>query len=372
MGARICLAALASLVVVGLVGCGGGGASPPPGSDASVIEGRVSVAGDAGGYDLLLDGQPVPGALRPDGSYAIEGVAPGRHRVAAVSRDGMTGGYATVEVPPGTRTRAPEIVPELGGQIVGIVTVRDEQGLRALAGVEVTAQPAVVLAVDEDDSSPDVWPPIEDPLTFTTFTDENGSYLLRAVPGGEYVVTVAAPEMMENWQWVWVEAGRTAVADFELRPQIQPGVGTVQGQVVGVRAGASEPLVGARVTVSTQTPWEPEGPVGMPARPAQDDGGEEGEGGGSEPGLPDPDLIVPPWFDSFSTLTGPDGSYVLNVPAGYATIEVYMPGWEPAWEEIAIRAGETLEKSFRLQPWEIEPPQPPVPGPLPDRDGQEG
>lgn len=379
MRASSLLVLLAVVIALGMVGCGGGGSSNPPPRDSTTIQGQVNVAGDVAGYQLLLDGQPVPGALRADGSYTIEGVAAGEHRIAVVGADGMTGGYTTVVAREGEVVAAPEIVPELGGQIVGIVTVREEGGLRALAGVEVTAQPARMMIMNEDGTAPDIYPPPPPPRdlpTYSVFTNDAGSFLIGAVPEGEYVVTVVQPDMEGTWQWVWVSAGHTAVADFELRPAIEPGVGTVQGRVVGVLDGERVPLEGARVTIYCENWWGPVGPIEVPepgVRPDQDEGGSEG---GDDvvvgPMPPDPGLIAPPYFDTLSTLTNAEGRYTLNAPAGYASIEVWMPGYEPAWQEIVIRASEILTVSFGLTPWAEDwppPGEPPVPEPTEPPNG---
>lgn len=366
MRASSLLLLLVGVIGLGLVGCGGSGSSNPPPQDTTAIQGQVNVAGDAAGYELLLDGQPVPGVLEADGTYRIDGVAAGEHRIAIVGADGMTGGYTTVVARDGEVVEAPEIAPTLGGQIVGMVTVREEGGLRALAGVEVTAQPARMMIMNEDGTAPDVYPPPEPPEdlpTFSTFTNDAGSFLIGAVPEGEYVVTVVQPDMEGTWQWVWVSAGHTAVADFELRPAIEPGVGTVEGRVVGLVDGERVALEGARVTIYCEDWWGPAGPIEMPeinTGPAQDEGG---EGGGSvEPSPPDPGMIAPPYFDALSTLTNAEGHYTLNAPAGYASIEVWMPDYESAWQEIVIRAGEILTVSFGLTPWTWEePPIEPVP-----------
>ncbi len=378
------MACFVSLVAGGaivLIGCGGSGGTVTPPTGSATIEGQVNVAGVAGDYELLLDGRPVPGALQSDGSYRIEGVAPGRHHVTVVGPDGMTGGHAAVEVTEGRPAHAPEIRPELGGQIVGIVTVRDEDGVRALVGVEVTAQPAYfIMAMPEsgtgDEIEPgaaretrqQVWPPPDDLPTFVAFTDDNGSFILRAVPEGEYVVTVAQPDMRGAWRWVWVGAGRTAVADFELRPEVAPGVGTVTGRVMGADEGERIPLAGARVTILGEAPWEPIGPPEVcppaPVRAADEESGGGGEhGGGVGPTPPDPDMICPPGIEGVSTLTDASGAYTLNAPSGWATIEVWIDGWQPAWEEIAILPGETVTRNFTLEPWGDE--WPPGPGPEP-------
>jgi hypothetical protein len=361
-------ATLFALIAIGLTlvlaGCGGGGddaATQPPNTSTSSIEGEVEVQGAATDYDLLLDGQPVPGALRADGTYVIEDVPPGQHRVAVIARDGMEGGYATVDVPDGQRARAPRIVPGAGGQIVGIVTVVEDGALRPLAGVEVAAQPAMmILPADEGpdpgDERPSIYPPPVDLPTFETFTDADGSFVIPAVPPGEYSVSVAEPTMEDAWQWVRVRAGRSAVADFRLRPAIEPGVGTVEGIVTGRSDGLLEPLGGARVTVISGSPWEPLGPPAPPVETADRTAEPD------EPPMPDPDALAPPRFEAVSTLTDADGSFSLNAPAGHARIEVYLPGWSPVRREIQIRADETVRQDFELELLKGWPPPPPPPG----------
>ncbi|MEA3403509.1 MAG: carboxypeptidase-like regulatory domain-containing protein [Armatimonadota bacterium] len=322
----------------------------------------MQTTGAASDYELTLDGQPVPGALQADGRYLIEGVPPGRHRVAAIARDGMSGGYVTVELGEAERARAPDIVPEVGGQIVGMVTVKDDQGLRALEGVEVTAQPSGPVIMEEDETA--VYPPPELP-SFSAFTEEDGSYRIRAVPPGEYIVTVVAPGMEQGWRWVEVGLGRTAAADFLLRPTPVTGVGTVQGQVIGISEDGEVPLARARVTISTEIPWEPPGEIVEPPPPPELEPRE-----GDDGDIPDATAIPRPDFTAVSTITDEQGRYSLNAPAGRAVIEVYLPGWEPAVAEIVIEAGETLVRNFELEPWDVELPPPP-PGSDDGGDGDE-
>ncbi len=349
-------------------GCGGGEGNPPaPGpGDTSSIRGSVDTAAGSS-YEVLLDGRAVPGAMQADGSFEINGVPPGEHRVAVVEAGGLAGSYVSVVVRAGEDTQVPPIVPELGGQIVGMVTVRDEGGLRPLPDVEVTAQPAdevVALAAKGDEGGPNVSPP--DVPAFSAFTDEHGSYIIQAVPEGSYVVTVAAPEYEDNSRWTWVEAGHTAVADFELRPAIDPGVGTVRGRVVTETDGGAQPIEGATVTISSDEPWfaEPPSLDGDGSEPASEEG-EDGDSGCDNCPEP-PDEMPPPWFYGVSTLTDSDGNYSLNAPAGYGSIEVFAPEYMPVWEEIVIQADQVLERNFTLEPWPDEPPfPPPGPGPVP-------
>ncbi|MGC9319386.1 MAG: carboxypeptidase-like regulatory domain-containing protein [Armatimonadota bacterium] len=358
---------LSIVIMVGLAGCGGGGEradgpAPPTSPQTSAIEGRVDVSSAAGEYELTLDGQPVPGALRDDGSYVIEGVPPGRHRVAAIARDGMSGGYVSVEVRESERARAPEIVPEVGGQIVGMVTVEDEGGLHPLQGVEVTARVAGAVIMDDDDSQSTIYPPPELP-SFSAFTEDDGSYRIAAVPPGEYVVTVVAPGMDRGWRRVQVRLGRTAAADFRLRPTPVEGVGTVEGRVMGITEDGEVPLARARVTIRSEIAWEPPGePVAPPPPPPalEPDDDDAAEGGST--------AIAPPDFHAVSTITDERGRYSLNAPAGRAVIQVYLRGWEPAREGLLVEAGETLVVNFALQPWDLEPP----PAPPGSDDGDDG
>ena len=373
-----CVVVLTLVVALPLViGCGGGDGNPPAPPGGNVITGQVAGAAGAN-YEVLLDGRAVPGAMRADGSYVIGGVPPGEHRVGVVEAGGLNGGYATVLVPDGQDVEVPEIRPTLGGQIVGIVTVEDEDGLRALAGVQVTAVPAdlVVIMRAAADNGTTVSPPPALP-EFSAFTEDDGSYRIRAVPEGEYTVTVAQPEYEQGWQWVWVGAGQTAAADFRLRRAVEPGVGTVEGRVMGVTPEGVVPIEGAVVSIYSDTPWEPIGPIMLPGLvdPADDegsDGGETGGGGegdepGGDPAEPPGDIgsMPPPWFYGVTTLTDADGRYSLNAPAGYGSIDVWAPGFDSAWEEIVIEANQTLTKNFRLQQWQREEMRPPEPEPVP-------
>jgi len=371
MSTRAVFALIAVVTALCLAGCGGGEIAPPPGPTTSAIDGEVEIQGAATDYQVLLNGQPVPDALRDDGTYAIENVPPGRHRIAVVGRDGMEGGYVTVEVTDGRRARAPRIVTEAGGQIVGIVTVIEDGVMRPLEGVEVTAQPAIMILADDGDTPvsdgqrPTIYPPPDLP-SFEAFTDEDGSFVIRAMPEGEYTVTVAQPNMENAWRWVRVQAGRTAVADFRLRPIIEPGIGTVEGVVIGKQHDLTAPIMGARVTIVSDNGW---GPVGPPAPPEPlepvepaDEGGGPGDVEPGYPGMPDPDTIAPPYYEGVSTMTDETGAFSLNSPAGYARVEVYAPGWAPTRREITVEPEQTLRLEFVLEDLGNWPPPPPPPG----------
>lgn len=372
--------ALALVVAIPFVtGCGGGGTNDVVDPQGNTITGKVDTAGGAE-YDVMLDGSPVPDAMRADGTYLIEGVPPGDHRVAVIERGTNSGGYVSVEVRDGEDATAPDITPELGGQIVGMVTVDGDDGIHALGGVEVVAVRSDMIVImskpTQDGVAPSIYPP--EPLPeFSTFTGDDGSYRIPAVPEGEYTVTVALPEYEQGWQWVWVGAGQTAAADFRLRAAVDPGVGTVEGRVMGVGDKAGEPVEGAMVSIYSDVPWQPIGPICPPGGGCVDGDPGEDPAPSSKPDGPAPPedigMMPPPWFDGVSTLTDADGRYSLNAPAGYGSIDVWAPDFEPAWGEITIEANQTQTRNFELWAWQEIPypdPPPPAPGPEPLPPGE--
>lgn len=371
-----------------LVGCGGGSsvATKPPGTGGTVV-GQLTGASNPENFSIYVDGNPIAATPAPDGSFRILNLPPGRHTVGLIADSGMMGGYTVVEVEPGETTDAGEIIPAPGGQIAGMVMKQEADGsLTPLAGVEVLADPQVYVIMGGA-VRPEIYPPPpRDPrlVQYKAITDERGSYLIPAVQPGDYVVTVSVPGLVQGMQWVYVEAGHTAVADFQLQEAVEPGVGTVQGIVQGKNSdGELVPLEGALVTITVSAPWEPIRPDPLPvsdlpsaaqarlmAKAQQAGGGGQGPSGG------DGAVIVPPpyFFQQFQTLTDARGHYSLNVPSGHLTIEVWMEGYNWVSEPITVQPRETLTKDFVLEPWEIvEPPQPePSPEPGPEPLGPDG
>ncbi len=376
------LVVAALVLLAGLVGCGGGGsvATKPPGTEGTVV-GQLTGASNPENFSIYVDGSPIAATPAPDGSFRIRNLPPGRHTVGLIAGSGMVGGYTVVEVKAGETTDAGEIPAAPGGQIAGMVMKQEADGtLTPLAGVEVLADPQVFVIMGGA-VWPDIYPPPpRDPrlVQYKAITDERGSYLIPAVQPGDYVVTVSVPGLVQGVQWVYVEAGHTAVADFQLQEAVEPGVGTVQGTVQGKTSdGQLAPLEGALVTITVSTPWEPIRPAPLPVRglPAAarerltakaQQAGESGIGQTDE----GPVIVPPPYFfQQFQTLTDAQGHYSLNVPSGHLTIQVWMEGYNWVSEPITVQPRETLIKDFVLEPWEIvEPPEPgpgPEPGPEP-------
>lgn len=338
-------AILASAAIL-LLGCGsaGGGATAPP----AELAGRVTGADNPETLVLVVDGQPLNVHPQPDGTFTIPGVPPGDHVISVVASDGELGAHISVETDEGGGVNVGDVDLKVGGKIVGTVSkVEDDGSLTPVEGVQVTATIPEVWILDSADTSPDVWPLPDDrpsDLKIVGFTKADGSYVLGAVPPGEYEVRVVVPGLEAGVKWVNVVPEDTATANFYLRAAIDPGVGTIEGQVLSSESG--DAVVGALVTIRRTEPYVPNVP---------------------------PDLLIPgrgpdagpvePWFDwySFATLTDSYGNYHLNVPSGYMTVSVFAEGYDPLWKQITVKPDETLRLNVSLRPMPGWPPPPPEP-----------
>lgn len=362
---RFLISAGTLLLLVVLAGCGGGGggAVNPPG-DGGIVTGQLTGAGDATTYTMMLNGVPLSTRPNADGTFRLTNLPPGNHSLSLVAANGMAGAHVRCVVVAGQVTNVGVVQPVFGGQIVGIVSQVDENGnLSPLEGVTVLAdsQPDYIIMGGGGGNNAAIWPPPRsgDGIQLRAMTNSNGSYRMEAVAPGSYVVTVNVPGLEQGVAWVYVSAGSTAVADFQLREVIDPGVGTLRGTIMGLQAnGIRVPLEGAMVSVTSQTPWQPEpptDPIPMP-RPAL--------GLAQVPGLPDgvTGIMPPPyWFREFSTLTDAQGNYNLNVPSGYLSLSVWLEGFEGVWESLTLRAGQTLVRNYTLNPWQDFPRPEPLP-----------
>ncbi|HCU37742.1 MAG TPA: hypothetical protein DGT21_20600 [Armatimonadetes bacterium] len=335
------------VVLFGLIGCGSGGGEVVINPTGGVVTGQLTGVDNPENYSILVDGSEV--TVQPDaqGNFVIPNLPPGEHNVAFVSPDGMAGARVGVIVEDGRTTPVGPVQGELGGQIVGLVMQVDgDGGLTPLAGVEVIADSDFVgidLPIEmprPDAGLPDGVPATNldqprdgDAVQYRAFTDESGSFTMRAVTEGAYLVSVNIPGLEQGTSWVWVSPGYTAVADFHLREAIDPGVGTIRGSVLA--ADGATPIEGASVVVFMDGGyWQP-----MPAVSSADEGDEP--------------LIVPPYyFNEFRTLTDAQGNFSLNVPAGYLNLSIWAENYEYVFQQLALRAGEVLSLTFNLQAWE--------------------
>lgn len=335
------------VVLVGLIGCGSGDGEVVIDPTGGVVTGQLTGVANPDDFRILVDGSAV--SVQPDaqGNFVIANLPPGEHNVAFVSPDGMAGARVEVIVEDGRTTPVGPVEGRLGGQIVGLVMQVDgDGGLTPLSGVEVIADSDFVgidlpIEIPRPDAgllqgtpTTDLDQPRDgDAVQYRAFTDEAGSFTMRAVTEGAYLVSVNIPGLEQGTSWVWVSPGYTSVADFHLREAIDPGVGTIQGSVLA--ADGDTPIEGAVVEVYMDGGyWEP-----MPAVSSADEGEE-------------PSVVPPYYFNEFRTVTDAQGSFSLNVPAGYLSLSVWAEDYEYVFQQLAVQADEVLSLTFSLQAWE--------------------
>ena len=372
MRRRLWAVGIAALALVVVAGCGGGGGEGSGAiAPAGGVSGTVDLAGSsADDYELLLDGAPVDAAIDPDGSFELSGVPEGEWAVDVVHKDGMASGRAAVVVQPGQSVEIPNpIVIEAAGQICGIVSLLEDGVLTPVRDAHVIARSDLAWILTDDGArlgpadAPDgplVYPPPPG-VTYHAFTGEDGSYCMRGVRPGSYLVVVALIGVTGNQAYVFVRPGHTAVADFVLRPLVPPVVGVVAGTVYGKAPVNSTsdvariPLPGALVTVWCDNYWQPP----TPAEPAPIIGTIEGDV------PPDADSVTPPdiVWSAVRTRTDEDGRYRLKVPAGPALMTVWKRHYEPQRRRIRVPANDTIIENFFLRLMDDI-----VPLPVPDAD----
>ena len=355
-----------ALVLAVLGGCGGGGTSPD-GTDGLVgtLQGQVDLDGnDPANYGVFVDGQNTGVQIQPDGRFEVAGVPGGEHVIDVIRHSGMEAGRATVVVTPGRIVPVPGLIRlEGAGQIVGFVVKRINDQEQPLAGVEVVARSDRPWILTDDTTGPGsgetepgtlIYPPPPG-VEYAAFTQEDGSYCMKGVEPGPYFVVVAVPGLTSGQAYVWMEANRTAVADFVLRPIVEPGVGTVTGTVSGRSEEGTVLLVGAHVAMVFPGDWRPIPPdeplpiigVDQPASPPISN---------EAPGPPD---VV---WRKFRTLTDSQGRYSLNAPSGHAEMHVWAHGYEPESRPLTVQPDQTQTENFVLEMLSSI-----SPGPVPDR-----
>ena len=346
----------AALLVAGavfLAGCGGGG------SDTSLVgtgtaRGLIRSAGSPADFTLLLDGVEVDVPVGDDGAFTMPSIPPGEHELQVIGPDGMEGGSVTFTIEPGGDVVLPPIDTEVGGQIVGMVMKREDGVLKPLPGVEVVARSDLYWIMDATgspsvgpetgDAMPFIYPPPPG-VSYSAVTEDDGSFRMGAVVPGPFLVEVVVPGLTRGDQYVFVEPGRTAVADFELTPVVEPGIGTVQGTVTD---SSGKPLVGALVEVVFDTGWRPPPPTD-PVEPSRDlsIGGIRpmSDASGSMPGFMPPDII----WTHFATLTDASGKYSLTVPTGTCTVSAWLWGYEWQSQSLTVKPDTWSVIDFRTR-----------------------
>jgi len=196
--------------------------SATTGIDAGLAAGAVI----AGTVTRSADGTPVEGIrvtasgeshgtawTAADGTYRIEGLAPGGHTVEFDAAEGLVGEYwndartwdaaEQIELSAGQQAEGIDAALEAGGGIAGTVTTESGEPVSA-GSVRFFAGPDAI-----------------DPVA-TTWLSENGSYSAQGLPVGEYLVQFIGATGQQSEYWDDAQAAKDATP-----------VPVVAGQVTG-------------------------------------------------------------------------------------------------------------------------------------------
>jgi len=379
------LGALATVLVL-IIGCGGSSevADTPPGlvetGDASGTVELADISPDE--FLVLLDGRSIPVPIGPDGSFEIPDVPVGEHVLDVLHRSGARGGRAEFRIDPDQRVVIPPIRVESVGQIVGLVTKLENRAYVPAAVVEVVARsdaiwlmgptgqwsvavdgsrPVSGTVTDPGDAAPLIFPPPPG-FSYSAHTDDSGSYTVRGVKPGPYLVTVAVPGFRAVQRFVSVSPGRTSVADFLLVPVVQADLGKIEGTVTSLdSAGQSIPIKGAIIEVGIGIDWETPPPEPIPLPPELVAGvAEPAEGEDGEQFV----MPTPIRWRVLKAITDERGRYELKVPAGARVVHAWAWRHAPQRREVVVPEGGTVRVDFGLESLP-EPPPPPFPRPEP-------
>ncbi len=340
--------AVAGLMLLALLGCGGGGGNPIsqlPSGQTGIVEGRLVTESSTTGksrqvatrFRARVHGLETEKTfrlqIRTNGEFRLEGVPAGEQVISIEDEESQQGAVIVCFVRPGQITNVGDVVPQPLGMIAGFVRTADENGqLKPVPRARVIARPIS----DESDTVEEL--PAR-PF-FTTITDRNGSYRLL-VPEGTYLVEARHPNYEPASEIVTVKALDVTTLNFTLVP-LPRETGTVYGTVMAQVDGNLIPVPGALVMLKPQGTPEPiilekltvGQLISVQMNPTQQ--------GFMPPG--------PPIRHRLFTFTKADGSFELTgVPTGTYTAVAFKPGYGRDEKQVEVKAGERVRVDFILQ-----------------------
>ncbi len=323
-----------------IAGCGGGGV-------IGAILGLIAVGdviGDVtdlldGGDDgtdvkVYFDGQPLD--VQPsNGRLQLRGLPEGRH-LLQVTSGSYEGAVTIVDVQPDADLHLGDLTPDPdgGGRIRGTVTVQEGDGsTHAAARTIVYAVPGGAPLVGQGAQTVNL-PPAG--THYAAFTDGNGDYEIDAVSPGDYLVTAAIAGLATDVRLVQDLDPRETVDDVDLTLQADASqtTGRAMGTVAGPAGGGTRSLRDAALRASTAfTPPVPQDTIDRVAAAS-----------GAA-------LRASPWFtwSVLSTLTDAGGSYELPLPSGAARIDCFSYDYRPAFRDVSVFLGGTVQADFDLE-----------------------
>jgi len=340
--------AVAGLMLLALLGCGGGGGNPisqPPSGQTGIVEGRLVTGSSTTGksrqvatrFRARVHGLEIENTfrlqIRTNGEFRIEGVPAGEQVISIEDEESQQGAVIVCFVRPGQVTNVGDVVPQSLGMIAGFVRTTDENGqLKPVPRARIIARPIS----DESDTVEEL--PAR-PF-FTTITDKNGSYRLL-VPEGTYLVEARHPDYEPASETVTVKVLEVTPLNFTLVP-LPRETGTVYGTVMAQVDGNLIPVPGALVMLKPQGTPEPVISEKLTVGQLISKQMNPTQQGFVPPG--------PPIRRRLFTFTKADGSFELTgVPAGSYTAIAFKPGYGRDEKQVEVKTGEKVRVDFVLQ-----------------------
>lgn len=301
---------------------------------AIALAGCAGTGDDSSPFAILLDGYPVASAGTANGQVSLPGILEGDYLLSAVQQpDPRLGLHTLVHFIPGDSVDLRTINPFQGALLRGQVR-RDSSSGPLLGNTRVVAVKGAAALLAAGEGPLEVPPLVGSDLTCVMgYTDASGQFVLGPMEYGDYLVTSVLPGYEADVRWVRLSASGDANANLVLAADASATTGAVRGLVTN-RSGTtlSEPLITARL----ETPLEPSITASARSRVTSDSG-----------------LSMPagPWF-AWRSLTGTGstaGQYLIDLPAGAATLEAFKVGWRALAAGVTVSAGGLATQDFALQ-----------------------
>jgi len=351
----VAVTAVAGLMLLALLGCGGGKGNPisqppggtiqPPSGQTGIVEGRLVTGSSTTGksrqvatrFRARVHGLETENTfrlqIRTNGEFRIEGIPAGEQVISIEDEESQQGAVIVCFVRPGQVTNVGDVVPQSLGMIAGFVRTTDENGqLKPVPRARIIARPIS----DESDTVEEL--PAR-PF-FTAITDRNGSYRLL-VPEGTYLVEARHPDYEPASETVTVKVLEVTPLNFTLVP-LPRETGTVYGTVMAQVDGNLIPVPGALVMLKPQGTPEPVISEKLTVGQLISEQMNPTQQGFVPPG--------PPIRRRLFTFTKADGSFELTgVPAGTYTAIAFKPGYGRDEKQVEVKTDEKVRVDFVLQ-----------------------
>ncbi|MBC7288881.1 MAG: hypothetical protein H5T86_12765 [Armatimonadetes bacterium] len=282
---------------------------------------------------LLMDGYVVRTDV-PDqrGRLTLDGLPEGRFLISLVSQDRRRGWHEVVD------TRASsvpvEVNPITGGVVSGTV-VRETTG-----GGEVAAANALVAAFYEGaekiaGGSAPLALGSDNVEYVLAICDASGQFTLGPLRYGSWLVGAVLPGYAADCRRVQVSSG-SDIAGMRLKLPVDSGASTGEVRGTVARKGSGQPLQDALARADLKTPLVPR----ISSEAQQSVAASLGQ-----------NLPADRWFSVpfVPTVSGADGGYDMELPAGAARLWAYHYGFKGAYADIEVDRDRVQKRDFELE-----------------------